>query len=226
MLWRTWRKLYQEIEKDFNFPYEREIKSRDYLSRLLGYRYLRLEEIAKYIGNEVYVVGFSPTLEKELELIPKGARIIAADDATIVLYENDIEPDIILTDLDGEIDSLIKIKGAIFGVHAHGDNIELLPYVDFFKKRFGTTQIEPVWNVYNFGGFTDGDRCVFLAHHFGARIHLIGFNFQEPRVKIGKDIEIKRKKLKWANFLISYLQKHGADIIWENLNSQEQLECR
>jgi len=224
MLWKKWKKLYQEIEKDFGFSYEREIRARDYLSKLLGDRFIRENEIKKFIGNEVYIIGFSPTLEKEIELIPKNARIIAADDAAVVLHQNDIEPDIILTDLDGELDSLIKIRNAIFGIHAHGDNIDLLPYVDFFNKRFGTTQIEPIWNVYDFGGFTDGDRGVFLAHHFGAKIHIIGFDFNTPRVKENKDAEIKRKKLRWASFLISYLQKEGANIVWENLNSQESWE--
>ncbi len=220
MLWRKWENLYRQIEEDFGFSYEKEIRARNELSRLIGHRFLKMEDIGRVIGEEVYVVGFSPTLEKEIDLIPKDARIIAADDAAVILYQNDIHPKIILTDLDGEIDSLIKIRDAIFGVHAHGDNMENLPYIDFFPKRFGTTQIEPIWNVYNFGGFTDGDRCVFLAHHFGARIHVVGFNFKEPRMKEGKDMEIKKKKLLWAEFLIKYLEESGAEIIWENLNSQ------
>ena len=36
----------------------------------------------------------------------------------------------------------------------------------------------PVKNVYNFGGFTDGDRSVFWAEEFGAKeIILIGMDF-------------------------------------------------
>ena len=43
-----------------------------------------------------------------------------------------------------------------------------------------TTQSAPFGEVHNFGGFTDGDRCVFLADHFAAtRIILCGFNFTE-----------------------------------------------
>jgi len=220
MLWRKWKSLYRHIEEDFGFSYEKEIVARDKLSKLIGHRFLNMDEIRKIIGKEVYIVGFSPNLEKEIDLIPKDARIIAADDAAVVLYQNDINPKIVMTDLDGEMDSLIKIKGAIFGVHAHGDNIEMLPYIDFFPERFGTTQIEPIWNVYNFGGFTDGDRCVFLAHHFGAKMHLIGFDFKEPRPKEGKDLAMKKKKLRWAEFLIKYLEDNGAMIIWENLNSE------
>ena len=40
--------------------------------------------------------------------------------------ENDIKPDIIVTDLDGDENSLKKIgkSSSLFVVHAHGNNIE------------------------------------------------------------------------------------------------------
>ncbi|MEZ5336103.1 MAG: hypothetical protein R2741_13165 [Methanolobus sp.] len=53
-------------------------------------------------------------------------------------------------------------------------------------------------NVYNFGGFSDGDRCVYLAKEFGAAsITLIGFDFDDLYVN-----PVKKKKLKWARLLI------------------------
>jgi len=61
-----------------------------------------------------------------------------------------------------------------------------------------TTQSKPIHNVFNFGGFTDGDRCVFLATEFGAdKIELIGFDFEDEEVSAKK-----KKKLKWAKRLI------------------------
>ena len=43
--------------------------------------------------------------------------------------------------------------------------------------------------VNNFGGFTDGDRCVFLANHFKAnKIILLGMDFG---TKIGRYSKIK-----------------------------------
>ncbi|MCZ7371501.1 MAG: hypothetical protein O8C66_13440, partial [Candidatus Methanoperedens sp.] len=63
------------------------------------------------------------------------------------------------------------------------------------------TQSKPLSNIYNFGGFSDGDRCVFLAHAFGARnITLIGFYFEDENVT-----EMKKKKLRWARKLIGMI---------------------
>ena len=215
MMWKKWMRFYEEIERDFGFKRENEIKARDALSKILGPDVINIDYLKRIVGKEVYVVGFSPSLEKDVEKIPSNSTIIAADDAAVILNALEIKPTIVMTDLDGDIDALMRIKDAIFGIHAHGDNIPLLPYADFFHKRFGTTQIEPLPNVYNFGGFTDGDRCVFLAAHFGTKIHLIGFDFKHPRIKNGKDIERKRKKLKWAKYLINYLESSGARIVWE-----------
>lgn len=220
MRWKEWEKIYRMIESYFNFPREKEYRARDYLSRLIGDNFVRESELKNLIGDEVYVVGFSPNLEKEIELIPEDATVLAADDAAVILHQLGIEPRLVLTDLDGDISSLLNIKNAVFGIHAHGDNIHLLHNVNLFQRRFGTTQVEPVWNVYNFGGFTDGDRCVFLAAHFNAHIHIVGFDFKKVRVKEGKDVERKRKKLLWAKYLIDEVRRRGADIIWENLNGR------
>ncbi len=216
---RNWLKLYREIEKDFGFSRQKEIVARNRLSELLGTRFVTKNELSKLIKKEVYVVGNSPSLEDEIHLIPSDGFVIAADDAAVVLYENGIVPDIVLTDLDGDIDAMLTMPDrVIFGIHAHGDNMHLLHHVKKFRKKFGTTQIEPLWNVYNFGGFTDGDRCVFLAHHFGAKIHIVGFDFENPRIKTGKNMEIKKKKLYWARRLINVLKDEGACIIQESLN--------
>ena len=216
MKWKEWEKTYRRIEADFSFPREREVEARDRLSEIIGEEFVREDEIARIVGDEVYVVGFGPNLERELELIREDFPIIAADDSSVILHEAGIEPSIVLTDLDGDVDAMLDIP-AIFGVHAHGDNIRRLHLASLFPRRFGTTQIEPAWNIYNFGGFTDGDRCVFLAEHFGARIHLVGFDFDNPRIKEGKDMERKRKKLRWARYLISMLESRGAEIVWESL---------
>ncbi len=219
MQMRNWLRIYREIERDFGFSRQKEIVARNTLSELLGMRFVTQDELSELIKKEVYVVGNSPSLENEIYLIPSDGFVIAADDAAVVLYKNGIVPDIVLTDLDGDIGAMLAMpERVIFGIHAHGDNLHLLHYVKKFRRRFGTTQIEPLWNVYNFGGFTDGDRCVFLAYHFGAKIHLIGFDFGNPRIKTGKNVALKKKKLYWANRLINMLKDEGACIIQESLN--------
>lgn len=91
-------------------------------------------------------------------------------------------------------------------VHAHGDNMDALSEeVPRLKRIIGTTQSKPLDNVYNFGGFTDGDRCVFLAQEFGARsITLIGFDFKDTNVT-----PLKKKKLAWAEKLINMAMGEG-----------------
>ena len=93
-------------------------------------------------------------------------------------------------------------RGSIVLIHAHGDNRDKLEkYVPRFRRFIATTQARPFDRVYNFGGFSDGDRCVFVAKEFEAeRIRLAGFDFDDPLVN-----PIKKKKLNWAKELIGML---------------------
>jgi 2-amino-4-hydroxy-6-hydroxymethyldihydropteridine diphosphokinase len=133
--------------------------------------------------------------------------IIADDGAAAVLMDTDHEPEVICTDSDGNSESDIEKeimaceRGSIVLIHAHGDNIDKLKNTCPFKLFIATTQARPFDKVYNFGGFSDGDRCVFVAREFGAKkIRLAGFDFEDPNVN-----PIKKKKLKWAKELIGIL---------------------
>ncbi|MCQ2071391.1 MAG: DNA transporter, partial [archaeon] len=76
-----------------------------------------------------------------------------------------------------------------------------------------TTQGRPQNTVFNYGGFTDGDRCVCLAREFGAtRILLYGFDFDHPTVKEGSDPSRKLAKLGWAKRII--FTEGCDDIVW------------
>ena len=71
-------------------------------------------------------------------------------------------------------------------------------YVPQLENVIGTCQCRPPEGLYNFGGFTDGDRSVFLASELGAlSIELVGFDFEDQSVT-----PRKRKKLAWAERLI------------------------
>ena len=61
----------------------------------------------------------------------------------------------------------------------------------------GTTQGRPLENVFNFGGFTDGDRAAHLVHELGASaIELYGFDFFTPGPNTPKErIDNKKQKL-------------------------------
>ena len=153
------------------------------------------------------VAGNGPSLKDEIAVYE--GILIAADEATSVAMKAGIGPDLIVTDLDGDVGDQIKanVKGAIVAVHAHGDNIPAIRrWAPFFRGRvMATTQSRPFSRVYDFGGFTDGDRAAFIADHFGAsKINLIGFDFEHPSPK-DENAEVKLRKLAWAKKLIGSL---------------------
>ena len=104
-------------------------------------------------------------------------------------------------------------------VHAHGDNSEKIHFVKNFKNCIGTTQTKPVGKIHNFGGFTDGDRSVFLANHFKAKkIILLGMDFGTRIGKYSKtrvlNRTIKIKKLRRGKELVEWLVKKSESEIY------------
>ncbi len=212
MDYKVWEGFYNQILSDFNFSKKEDERSAAILLELLaGNNLASQDEISAIIqGKEVCVVGGGRNLQDELNQDIVQNVIIAADGTTSDLLRRGFLPDIIVTDLDGNIKDQLKAneKGAIVAIHAHGDNIEAVRKWTprFHGKVAGTVQCRPFGALYNFGGFTDGDRCVFLAHHFGAkRIQLIGFDFENVTDKMNCDTKTKARKLQWAKKLISHL---------------------
>lgn len=209
MRFEEWTPLYLEILKDFNFSRDDDEAAARLLCSLLENRddNLSLEELSNLIGGrDVLICGNAPQLAVDLTEVRstfdlEDVVVIAADGATTVLLNAGIIPSIIVTDLDGTVSDIILAneKGSVVVVHAHGDNMDALKeYVPQLSNILGTTQSRPFGSIYNFGGFTDGDRCVFLAQHFKAEsIKLIGFDYDDPHVSFKKKL-----KLKWARRLI------------------------
>lgn len=207
MDFKDWEPIYGKILEDFGFSKEEDERAASLLSTLLEAVSTESPETLMQLihGKDILVCGNAPTLKAELDgMNLQDYIIIAADGATSVLVEREVTPAIIVTDLDGDVEKEIEAnkQGAIMVVHAHGDNTDkLLKYVPLLSKVIGTTQSEPFDKIYNFGGFTDGDRAVYLAHHFGAlSITLAGFDFDDETVG-----EIKKKKLQWAYRLLQKL---------------------
>ncbi len=207
MRFDSWEPIYREILEDFGFSRERDEEAAELLRDLLPPSGLILSEARARVSGKIAVIcGNAPTLSEDISSIKKTSRkdnltFIAADGATAVLLWSGIVPDIIVTDLDGPFQEILRAHdmGSLIVVHAHGDNLDALKsYVPQLKRVIGTTESRPLENVYNFGGFTDGDRCVFLAKEMGAAtIKLIGFDFDDPTVT-----PRKKKKLAWARRLI------------------------
>jgi len=217
-----WHQKYLEILKEFNYDRSREIKSAKILNSFLKNKF-QMNVLERKIKNKiVFVIGAGPSLSHSLIHLKKfkGFTTIVADGATQAMLENNMVPDIIVTDLDGNIEFLRKSSElkSIMIVHSHGDNIKKLPYAISFRYCIGTTEDQPFGKIKNFGGFTDGDRCVFLANHFGAsEIILIGMDFGTQVGKYSKygayNRFVKIKKMKKAKSLLEWLaSKSNADL--------------
>ncbi|HJH31958.1 MAG TPA: DUF115 domain-containing protein [Methanosarcinaceae archaeon] len=202
----SWEPTYLKILADFGFSRKGDERAALILSKMLEKERDETDGIlalANLIyGKDILVCGNALILADELDMIDTDDYvIITADGATAVLFDRGVVPDIIVTDLDGDVEKEIAAnkKGAIVVVHAHGDNVDKVKkYVPRLRDVIGSTQAAPLDNVYNFGGFTDGDRCVYLAKEFGAAsITLVGFDFNDVNVS-----DMKKKKLKWAKLLI------------------------
>lgn len=210
-----WNPKYRKIMQEFGYKIQDDREAAVMLNSIL-HRQFSAQKLKKTIqGKPVFVVGSGPSLESALPALKKHKDVIkiCADTALSFLVKNRIKPHIIVTDLDGDINLIKKIsKTSVVIVHAHGDNITRLEAARDFKNCIGTTQTERVGKIDNFGGFTDGDRCVFLASHFGAsKIFLFGMDFGQ---KIGVHSKTKKserktklKKLEYAKTLLEWLAK-------------------
>ncbi len=176
---------YDVIVERLGIDPSRDIYATKLLDKLINKHSLRWDKLYELIsGRNVLVFMPGPSLEYVVEvvsrsksiLLDKNSVVLSVDGATEALYRHGIIPDIIVSDLDGDLESIINsgLKGSIVVIHAHGDNIDKLrKYVPLMIENnigvLGTTQVEPYGVIRNLGGFTDGDRAVFLAAYHGAR---------------------------------------------------------
>ena len=229
------KEWYYKIITDFKFNIKEDRDARDLLSHILTQSSViwNLEDILKYFKDIiqsksyilVYGCGYSLeiTMEKfEGKLFFNKSVNLAADGAAVLLKEKQIPVDGIFTDLDGITINEFNYPEFII-VHAHGDNIENLKFfrekMINFKKIIGTTQVEPIIDILNPGGFTDGDRILFfiksflLPHH---KIFLIGMDFNniigrysKPYLTKNQEADpVKLKKLRYAIKLVEWLKTH------------------
>ena len=207
-----WRKKYAAILSEFGYDEKRDVESARILDGII-----RESDAARRIrdlicGNTVSVIGSGPSLSRAIPRLNRlKETMIAADSSLKPLLEGGIVPDIVVTDLDGDRKSLEKIaKKSVFVVHAHGDNIDRLSLAKKFRHCIGTTQAKPSGRIRNFGGFTDGDRGVFLASHFQAkRIILFGMDFGSRIGRFSDTMRSERgtklKKLAVGRSLLEWL---------------------
>jgi uncharacterized Rossmann fold enzyme len=211
MRFSEWDPIYESILADMGFDRPSDESSARLLKVMsLNSNMVSEESLHSIIKTNAVVAGGNIS-ENDIatlrEMIGADVVLISAGSATDVLMEHDIVPNIIVTDLDGnvELQKMASAMGSLTLVHAHGDNTHLITkhVKDLSGEIMITTQSVPDVTLHNFGGFTDGDRAVCLARHFGSkRIFLIGFDLDVPASKGCTDMEMKRRKLAWAKKII------------------------
>lgn len=204
-----WLKIYEDITDSLGIN-----RNEDLISSFILSNYINSNEnfLKKYHGKNFFIVGNGKNMPDGLNSI-SGGVVIVADSAVTRFHEYaSIKPDIIVTDMDGDINLIHNYykNGTDLIIHAHGDNInKILKYSSKFPGAMGTTQNIPIKNIKNYFGFTDGDRSAFLANYLNASsIILIGFCFKEVTIKPYYDensIAFKKKKLFWARKLLEIL---------------------
>ena len=222
--YNDWNKWYDKIVKDFNFSKEADHRVSLILNNLI-------QEKGKFdirnihLPKQCIIFGAGPSIKKNISFIKKTFNlkdylIIAADGATTALLEEHIIPDIIVTDLDGNIEKIKSSnkQGSILYVHAHGDNQEKIEmYVPQLDNIIPTTQSRKIGLLENYGGFTDGDRAVHIAVYAlemetiilaGMDFGDIITNYSRPEINtpLEKADSFKKLKLVYAKKLIESLK--------------------
>lgn len=225
-----WWPKYLVIVSRFGYSVEEDQRAAELLSQMLVNRAAPLSKLVEQVkSRNVLICGAGPSLPSNLEMcrehgIMENTVLISADGATSALLEQELQPDIIATDLDGVIPDILQAQqnGATVVVHAHGDNFPALEqYVPDMVQCamvkgaiIGSTQAQPRPGVMNFGGFTDGDRCVFIAEALNAKtIALIGMDLgntigKYSKPELAEDVPatpVKREKLLVAKELLEWL---------------------
>ncbi len=220
-----WVYIYDLIRSDLGFNYLDDYNASVILNMLIrglsnvDYVENRLSELIK--NSNVYVVGAGPTCLDELKSLNITSDVIVvADGALRCCLDAGYIPHVVVSDLDGLSVSDLRYNELIYVIHAHGDNVgRLLSYVKLIRGPIvGTTQCIPNDVLRIYGGFTDGDRAVYLAYYFRAKtIRLVGFNLTDGVVGryskpwLSSDVTAsisKLRKFRWAKLLIDLLSQH------------------
>ena len=226
----VWHQIYTYIRGRLKLSFDLDQKATDILSSILDSmpNTVEVDHLKRItLNRRVFVLGPAPSIDRDFRRaealgLLHGCALISVDGASSYLYEIGVVPDIIVTDLDGNPQHIayLNSRGSTAIVHGHGDNIdEVVLWVQKLSGPvIGSTQAEPRPHVYNFGGFTDGDRALYIAYALGVReVFLGGMDFcgEIGAYSIAykkKDVEVKRAKMNIAVELVEMLVRWGMKI--------------
>lgn len=212
MHYSEWEKTYHQIVREFGYSIESDEDSARLLVQMLSRDQLlpdAEDALSRMIsGRDSAIIGpctSKSDLPGELSFASNDGDLLVASvgEGTGVALDSGMVPDLVFTDLDGypERDLESCRLGTIVVVHAHGDNVESLKtWVPGLRQNvIPTCQCQPFAGIFNWGGFTDGDRAHCTLEHFKASgILLIGFDFTRVCGSKKADLSVKKRKLEWA----------------------------
>ncbi len=177
--------------------------------------------------KKIVIVGAAVTSLEIIKILKNKNFLVLADGAGAVFstLDDELEEEAwsrslcVISDGDGGSGLTRAIQKEIpLILHAHGDNIlswtNVIDYIlssDIEMKIVLTHQLpKKIDGMYNFGGFTDGDRAVCFVHSIGVpkeRIVMIGTRTDI----VGKwsgitDKELKLSKLKWMEKVLKIIE--------------------
>lgn len=177
--------------------------------------------------KKIVIVGAAVTSLEIIKILKNNNFLVLADGAGAVFstLDDELEEEAwsrslcVISDGDGGSGLTKAIQKEIpLILHAHGDNIlswtKVIDYIlssDIEMKIVLTHQLpKKIDGMYNFGGFTDGDRAVCFVHSIGVpkeRIVMIGTRTDI----VGKwsgitDKELKLSKLKWMEKVLQIIE--------------------
>lgn len=221
-----------EVRASFNWDYSDDLESAIPMSEVFNHeapyglenwneesRKNCLDKICKDLADCERVIIIGAAVEKKdlKNIILENTAIIACD-GSVGAVSNLDSLTCIISDLDGgEHIDLAASKNQKFIIHAHGDNQnrwqKIIKQWSDYKTPpeliLSHQTNENIKGMYNFGGFTDGDRAVCFALWAGveiSKISLIGFSTQKVGIWSGvTNQETKMHKLSWMHKILKYL---------------------
>ena len=177
--------------------------------------------------KKIIIIGAAATPLEIIKILNDNSFFVLADGAGAVFstLDNKLEKEAwarslcVISDGDGGKGLIQAIdKGIPLILHAHGDNVpswtDIVDYIlskNIEMKIVLTHQLpRRIDGMYNFGGFTDGDRAVCFIHSIGVpkeRIVMAGTRTDIVGQWSGiTDKKLKLSKLKWMEKVLQIIE--------------------
>ncbi len=199
-------RCFPRIKQSLPLGFDADVTTRDVIEHSLSrgdsepgrVKWSRIRDATAATGRTCLVAVPGPSLESRLDALAhvlerksRPLAVVSVDGAARLFMERGIFTDLVVTDLDGlATDDVVRLHDGWHStiiVHGHGNNLQavkaLLGRATPDDRYVFTTQVQPTRTVYNLGGFTDGDRAIFVGLALGfTRLVLAGMDLDASTI--------------------------------------------